>query len=501
MLPHPTRLKEMPIMADITAYTKQQADQLLAGKYSKPAEGVPKSDLASGVQASLEKADAALTKTDADATYVKAITPEMFGAAGDGTTNDQAALQAMFDAAGGKIVWLAGTYAHNGILTISASGVTIDGPGTLLATAEQTSSVLVSGAYCTMRRVTIKMQSTTQRYTEYEKMKVRVTGDHFYADRITIDGSAASGVYLAAGWAMFLGCVIKDTRADGIFTSEGSHDVTVLACTAINTGDDGFSVVSYSNPGPVQRYTNVGCKVINGGARGFSCVGGTDVTFASFFVNGCQSAALYVGGEGDGFANIARVNFVGGEIINANQNASTDHGALHVTAWGTRSVTQVSFSGLTIRNTRSEASAQLRVIRYDNSTITDVLLSGITLIDGPGTLVNLHQVTAAGNRIYLANVLRNGIDITARQVFTSYGALTLDGASTKYVVFMASGGSAPVLPTAVGNVSVYRFKNTGAANATISTTSSQTIDGAATLTLSPGNAVDIESDGDNWRTF
>ncbi|WP_197494553.1 MULTISPECIES: glycosyl hydrolase family 28-related protein [unclassified Gordonia (in: high G+C Gram-positive bacteria)] len=487
-------------MSDITAYTKQQADQLLGGKYTKPSDGVPKSDLASGVQASLEKADAALRKTDADATYVKAITPEMFGAAGDGTTNDQAALQAMFDAAGGKTVWLAGTYAHSGILTISASGVTIDGPGTLLATAEQTSSVLVSGAYCTMRRVTIKMQSTTQRYTEYEKMKVRVTGDHFYADRITIDGSAASGVYLAAGWATFLGCVIKDTRADGIFTSEGSHDVTVLACTAINTGDDGFSVVSYPD-GPVQRYTNVGCKVLNGQARGFSCVGGTDVTFASFYVNTCQAAALYVGGEGDGFANIARVSFVGGEIINANQNASTDHGALHITAWGTRSVTQVSFSGLTIRNTRSGASAQLRVIRYDNSTITDLLLSGVTLIDGPGTLVNLHQVTAAGNRIYLANVLRNGIDVTARQVFTSYGALTLDGASTKYVVFMASGGSAPVLPTAVGNVSVYRFKNTGDADATISTTSSQTIDGAATLTLSPGNAVDIESDGDNWRTF
>lgn len=60
-------------MADITAYTKQQADQLIGGKYSKPAEGVPKSDLASGVQASLEKADAALTKTDADTTYAKAF--------------------------------------------------------------------------------------------------------------------------------------------------------------------------------------------------------------------------------------------------------------------------------------------------------------------------------------------------------------------------------------------------------------------------------------------
>ena len=50
-------------------------------------------------------------------------------------------------------------------------------------------------------------------------------------------------------------------------------------------------------------------------------------------------------------------------------------------------------------------------------------------------------------------------------------------------------------------VSVYRFKNTGDADATISTTSSQTIDGAATLTLSPGNAVDIESDGANWKVF
>ena len=56
-------------MADITAYTKQQADQLLGGKYTKPSDGVPKSDLASAVQTSLEKADAALTQPVADGRY------------------------------------------------------------------------------------------------------------------------------------------------------------------------------------------------------------------------------------------------------------------------------------------------------------------------------------------------------------------------------------------------------------------------------------------------
>ena len=41
-------------------YTKEQADQLLAQKYVKPGSGIPKTDLAADVQASLEKADTAL---------------------------------------------------------------------------------------------------------------------------------------------------------------------------------------------------------------------------------------------------------------------------------------------------------------------------------------------------------------------------------------------------------------------------------------------------------
>ena len=56
-------------MAAFAHYTKAAVDALLGGVYAKPADGVPKSDLASGVQSSLDKADSALTKVVADENY------------------------------------------------------------------------------------------------------------------------------------------------------------------------------------------------------------------------------------------------------------------------------------------------------------------------------------------------------------------------------------------------------------------------------------------------
>ena len=43
--------------------------------------------------------------------------------------------------------------------------------------------------------------------------------------------------------------------------------------------------------------------------------------------------------------------------------------------------------------------------------------------------------------------------------------------------------------------------NTDTTNKTIATTSSQTIDGVTIYTLPPGAAVEVISDGSNWRIF
>lgn len=74
------------------------------------------------------------------------------------------------------------------------------------------------------------------------------------------------------------------------------------------------------------------------------------------------------------------------------------------------------------------------------------------------------------------------------------------GASGNYIVLISSGGT-PTLPTAVSNAGVYVFKNIDTSEHTISTTSSQTIDGATTFALSPGAAIQVVSDGSNWRVF
>ncbi len=74
------------------------------------------------------------------------------------------------------------------------------------------------------------------------------------------------------------------------------------------------------------------------------------------------------------------------------------------------------------------------------------------------------------------------------------------GAAGDYVVFIGPSGY-PQLPTAVGNTGRYSIKNIDSEDRAISTTSSETIDGSTTLDLPAGSAVELVSDGANWRTL
>jgi len=89
--------------------------------------------------------------------------------------------------------------------------------------------------------------------------------------------------------------------------------------------------------------------------------------------------------------------------------------------------------------------------------------------------------------------------ILTRTTETVTTAVTL-GAAGDYVVFVDAGG-VPTLPTAVGNTSSYRVKNVSSDDQSLATTGAETIDGMATLTLGPGQAAEIVSDGANWRIF
>lgn len=91
--------------------------------------------------------------------------------------------------------------------------------------------------------------------------------------------------------------------------------------------------------------------------------------------------------------------------------------------------------------------------------------------------------------------------VPVRSVITVTSTVTLAAAaSTTYFVLIGAGATV-TLPTAVGNTNLYWIKNIDTGNQTLSTTSSQTIDGSTTAPLTPNTVVVLISDGTNWRVF
>jgi len=68
-----------------------------------------------------------------------------------------------------------------------------------------------------------------------------------------------------------------------------------------------------------------------------------------------------------------------------------------------------------------------------------------------------------------------------------------------YLVDVSSGTIQVTLPTAVGiSGKIYIIKNSGTGLVTVATSSSQTIDGATTKSLSQYESIEVQSDGSNW---
>ena len=90
----------------------------------------------------------------------------------------------------------------------------------------------------------------------------------------------------------------------------------------------------------------------------------------------------------------------------------------------------------------------------------------------------------------------------ARVVTTTAASVTAGSALRTDYVYLCTAALTITLPTAVGNGNRYTIKRSGSGNITIATTSSQTIDGTSTYTISVTNqAIDIISDGTNWAVI
>jgi hypothetical protein len=110
------------------------------------------------------------------------------------------------------------------------------------------------------------------------------------------------------------------------------------------------------------------------------------------------------------------------------------------------------------------------------------------------------QGVGAGSNLTISaphGIILNGA--VGRKVTTLSASTALD--DTHCHVYVDTANVTITLPTAVGIVREYFIDNGSTGMITVNTTSSQTINGELTQTLSPNTCMDVYSNGANWRIF
>ena len=353
----------------------------------------------------------------APASPAAVVTPQQFGAVGNGVADDTAALQRAFDQAAGREVLLpAGSvFRHTAVLHLRTAGLHVSGPGELLATDEQNSSVWIEADNVLVDGGLVVKTNSTQRWGAWEQMGIRLDGHAGITLRnVTVVGSAAAGIYVGGATHNFLldHVVVQDTRADGIHMTEGAYSGSVVSPTVINSGDDGVAVVSYTQDGtPCHDITVTSPRVLGTAwGRGISVVGGTNITETGIDVERTSAAAVYIGSEGSPWYTAAATNvtITGGTIVGANTDTTVDHGAVLVLS-GETNVTpaNITVRSLTITGTRTSASRNLGVITY-GTTPSKVLFSTITITGGPASA---YQGNTAQSAFQLRSIVHNGVKV------------------------------------------------------------------------------------------
>ena len=324
----------------------------------------------------------------------KTVDPSSFGAVGDGTTDDTAALQHALDSleAGDTLVIPAGkTYRHSDVLTIRNAGVRLSGPGTLLATNEERSAVSIDAANVTVDGgLELKIAKTTRRWDAPDQNKLNLLGHSGAVVRgVFVDGAAAAGIF-AYGASNYLieDVTVENTRADGIHNTNGAHHGIIRRARVRNVGDDGVAVVSYGTNESLCHDILVDSPRFYGNhwGRGFTVVGGEDIVLLDIYAENSNAAALYIATEGEPYNTYPtrRVRVVGGELKNSNLSDTVDHGAVLVyNARPGHLIEDVTIEGLKITNTHTKASWQVGILVGNSGGVQDVQLKNFSITGGP----------------------------------------------------------------------------------------------------------------------
>jgi hypothetical protein len=335
---------------------------------------------------------------------------------------------------------------------------------------------------------------------------------------ITTSGSGANagGAINTAGGATAAGGSITTNNGGGSINTTGNGSIQLGVSATRTTLNGSGSAVTVTLPATTTTLVGLAGTQTITGAKTFNA--------SALLVNGSGATTTLASAAASSGKTVTFPNITGSTLLFSNttsaatntQSAQTSGTAVFLSIslgahTGQTASTEVNDLDINLNRTVTWAAGALttqRAIRIQaptyafasSSTLTTastVAISGAPVTGTNATLTNSYalNIESGGTRF------GGSIVFNRTTTATSYSVLTTD-----YIIAVTSTASARTitLPTAVnatGRKYVIKDESGGAAtnNITINTTSSQTIDGASTKTISSNyGSATVYSDGSNW---
>ncbi|MBW5448370.1 hypothetical protein GE107_20205 [Cohnella sp. CFH 77786] len=227
-----------------------------------------------------------------------------FGAVGDGSTDDTAAVRNAIGEAirmGGATVYVPhGTYKISGIEVTGSFSLVGDGESSVLFSDDRTRSVLkINNAAGSVWR-SFKIKSTAA--GDYTKRNPLLNGLFLFrverctADELFVENTYGAGILVSGCTGSSIErCSVRNTLADGIHVTGRSKDCIIARNTLTDTGDDGIAVVSYqSDQDLCERILITGNHVVRSWSRGIAHIGGRSVTISDNLIQATAVTGILV---------------------------------------------------------------------------------------------------------------------------------------------------------------------------------------------------------------
>ena len=256
----------------------------------------------------LQAGTGAIART-AQAKMRERVSVDDFGAVGDGTTNDQVAIQAAANAAIGKVLYFTPgkRYVVGTGFNFNGDNSHISGYGATLVYGQTAFSyqhcIRISGNDVSVRGIKIETPSALVRDNTGFAISVGTVGTPTSSAVVadcTIDGTASAGIWFSAvRIAVATGNIVRNCKADGIHFSDDCFSINCENNSLTNNGDDQIAVVNDSAGAPFAgnfiisgNVITLGTAVGTSAGHGIALVGAMSGVVCGNFITGTIEPAI-----------------------------------------------------------------------------------------------------------------------------------------------------------------------------------------------------------------